>query len=524
VRTGRRARLGAAERCPLPGERAWGWAVQLYAARSSGSWGIGDLADLRELGRWSRSLGAGFLLLNPLHAGASHPTHQPSPYFPSSRRFRDPIYLAIEELPGAAALDGEVGELHALARAGRALNGRRLIDRDVVAELKRRALERLWESWQRTGGDARFERYRDEQGEPLREWAIYRTIEEQQRAGWRSWPEPLRERQRTVLARAAAQHQDLVAFHEWLQWLLDEQLADAAGQIRIVNDLAIGFDPDGFDAWSWQELLAPGVTIGAPPDAFNRLGQDWNLPAFDPDRLADAGFRPFVETLRASVRHAAGLRIDHVMGLFRLWWVPHRKGAAADPKDGQYVAYPADALLDCVVSEAQRSGAFVIGEDLGTVEPRVRRELASRDILSYRLMLFERSAPEAYPEHSLAAVSTHDLPTIAGLWTDADLAQQRAAGLQPNTESHAQLRAALAQVAPGDSLDEVILGAYRRLAESPALLVAATLEDALRVTERPNLPGTTQEQAPNWSLTLPRPLEQIAADPFVRRLADALSR
>lgn len=512
----------APPQCPLPGDRAWGWAAQVYALRSATSWGIGDLSDLRELGRWSRERGAGFVLISPLHAVASVPRHQPSPYFPSSRRFRDPLHLDVEAV-AAVVPNAPSDVLGALAAAGRALNGERRIDRERVAERKRAALDELWRA-ARPQADPRFGAYRRERGRALEEWATFCALLDERGEAWPSWPAGLRARQPAAVQAAATRLADRVDFHAWLQWLLDEQLAAAADEIDLVNDLAVGFAPDGFDAWSWQELLVDDVTIGAPPDTFNAAGQDWQLSAFDPQRLRAAHHAPIRETLRANLRHVAGLRIDHVMGLFRLWWVPRGAG----PKQGRYVRYPAEELLAILALEAHRSGAFVVGEDLGTVEPEVRVAMAERAMLSYRLMLFEGTDPGAYPELALAAVTTHDLPTIAGLLTDADLRRQAAAGLEPTVEGNATLARPLVSLVAGSPaerhVDDAILEAYRRLAASPALLVAATLEDALRVAERPNVPGTVDERAANWSLALPRTLEELAADRFVERLIAALER
>jgi 4-alpha-glucanotransferase len=502
--------IAAPPTCPLPDERAWGWTAQLYAVRSAGSWGVGDLVDLRELARWSRTLGAGFCIINPLHAVAPGPTPEPSPYFPSSRRFRNPIYLRPEAVLGAG------DEVRRLAPEARQLNAARLIDRPRAWHAKARALELLWRDAPRGGA---FAAYRAEQGRGLEEWATFCVAAERFGGRWREWPQELRS---PAGARAfAAAHRDRVAFHAWLQWLIDEQLAGAAAELPLINDVAVGFDPEGADAWSWQDLLAERVTVGAPPDTFNATGQDWNLPPFVPHRLQQARHAPFIETIRASLRHAGGLRIDHVMGLFRQWWVLPGHNPAA----GAYVRYPADELLAIVALEAHRANAVVIGEDLGTVEPEVRATLAEHGMLSYRLMLFEGADPGAYPELALAAITTHDLPTIPGLWSGADLEQQRRAGLVPDATGFQRLRAPLVSVAPDvREADAVILAAHRRLAASASLLVAATLEDALRVEERPNLPGTTADQAPNWSLALPSSLEEMEGDPFVNQLARVLRR
>lgn len=503
-------------RCPSPGDPRWGWTVQLYATRSSESWGIGDLADLRELAGWSRGLGAGLLVVNPLNATTPVVPVQPSPYFPSSRRFHDPLYLRVEAVPGARA----VGErLARLAAAGRALNGGTRIDRDAVFTLKLDALAAIWDARPPTHG---LDAYRAEMGPSLREWATFATLAERHGAGWSHWPEELRRPGSPGVARFATDHADRVAFHEWVQWLLDEQMRRAAAELPLVVDVPVGVDRDGADAWAWQDVMALDASIGAPPDRFNVAGQDWGLPPFIPGRLRAAGYEPFVQTLRAALRHAGGLRIDHAMGLFRLWWLPFGE----DPRHGAYVRYPSDELLEILTIESGRAGAVVIGEDLGTVAPGIRRELRRRGVLAYRLAYFERRPPARYPRASLAAVGTHDLPTIAGTWLGTDLEVQRRAGLEPDTAGLALLRARLARaagVAPSVALDEVILAAHRALAASPAAIVVASLEDAARVEERPNLPGTV-DQHPNWSIPLPAAIEGLVGDPFVSRLASALAR
>ncbi len=504
-------------RCHLPpGLRTWAWTVQLYAARSRGSWGIGDLADLRELGSWSAGLGAGLMMINPLSAPAPLVPLQPSPYFPSSRRFRNPVYLRVEELPGADAL-GE--RLSRLAAAGHALNATRLLDRDAAFRLKMDALEAIWSA--RPPGDG-LDAYRAEQGVALREWSTYAVIAEHHGPAWSRWPEELRRPGNPAVRRFAADHADRIAFHEWLQWLIDGQLARAGAELPLVQDMPIGVDRDGADAWAWQETMALDVNIGAPPDIFNPAGQDWGLPPFLPHRLRRAGYLPFIQTLRATLRHAGGLRIDHAMGLFRLWWLPLGEGAA----NGAYVRYPTDELLEILALESERAGALIVGEDLGTVERGVRRELGRRRILSYRLVYFEHEPPSGYPRMALAGVTTHDLPTIAGTWSGADLAMQERAGRPADPSGLGKLRRRLGRVGgskPATPVDEVILSVHRALGASPAMVVSATFEDALKVEERPNLPGTVDEH-PNWRVPLPVPIDVLMADPFVLKLAKALRR
>jgi 4-alpha-glucanotransferase len=503
-------------RCRLPArERAWGWAVQLYAARSRESWGIGDLADLRRLAGWSaRDLGADVLLLNPLTAPVVD--EATSPYFPSSRRYRNALYLRIEEVPGAGAARLD---LDRLAEAGRSLNDERRIDRAAVGRLKREALEGLWRAFP---GDPRFDRYRAEQGRDLRDFAVFCALTERHGPGWRRWPAEHRRPDAPAVARFAAEEAGRVDFHAWLQWLIDEQLGQAGARIGLVQDLPIGVDPEGAEGWAWQDVLAGGVSVGAPPDRYNRRGQDWGLPPFAPHRLRERGYEPFVQTIRGALRHAGGLRIDHVMGLFRLFWIP----AGGVPADGAYVRYPADDLLAILALESARAGAFVVGEDLGTVEEGVRERLAEHAVLSSRVLWFETDPPARYPRLALASVTTHDLPTVAGLWTGADLGAQARIGLEPNVAGVTAMReqlAAMTGLADGAPAADAVRAAYTLLGTAPSLVVLAALDDALAVEERPNMPGTTT-QWPNWSLALPQPLEDLEHAPLARAIADALGR
>ena len=503
-------------RCPRPSRRTWGLAAQLYAARSTASWGIGDLADLRRLSELSVGLGAGMVLCNPLHAAAPGPHPEPSPYFATSRCFASPLYLCVEDVPGSSELDG----LEDLAAAGRALNAGRRIDRDRVWALKSAALEALY---RRCGQDQAFESYRSARAPALEGFATFCALAERHGLPWQAWPGELRHPDATaVRAFASGAGADRVRYHAWLQWQLDCQLeAATATPAGLLADLAIGVDAGGADAWLWQETFALGMRVGAPPDEFNTQGQDWGLPPWDPWRLRSAGYRPFVETIRAGLRHAGGLRFDHVMGLFRLYWIP--TGAAAT--DGTYVRYPHWDLLNILALEAERAGAYVVGEDLGTVEDHVREELAEREVLSYRLLWFEPEMPPAWPERALGAVTTHDLPTVAGVWTGADLVAQRRLGLAPDEEGFAALRRRLAACSGADDSTppaEVVAGAYAALAGAACDVLAVTLDDMAVVDERPNMPGTTDEW-PNWRLALPTSLEDLADSPLLRRVAERMS-
>ena len=508
---GRRRRLIVSPgRCWLPeGLRAWGWAVQLYATRSRQSWGIGDLADLRAVRRMAADQGAGFLLINPLHAVAPISAQEASPYLPATRRFRNPIYLRVSEVPGAEGVDLEDD-------AGRALSAGALIDRDAIWARKREVLMRIF--FAHGGGEA-FGRWRAEQGQPLQDWATWAAITEEHGADWHAWPAELRRPGSPALAAYVERHGAVVAFHAWLQWALELQFTAATDGMTVIQDLPIGFAGGGADAWTWQDVLAEGVSVGAPPDAFNSHGQDWGSPPLIPWRLRDADYEPFVQSIRATIAGAGGLRIDHVMGLFRLWWVPS-DGTAAD---GAYVRYPAEDLLDIVALESHRAQALVVGEDLGTVEDGVREAMAEHGVLSYRLLWFEDDDPAEWPAASMAAITTHDLPTVAGLWTGSDVEEQREHGTGTDEElerGRASLLAHLPGLPEGAPAAAAVERAHELLARAPATLLSATLDDAVGEVRRPNMPGTTDR--PNWSLPLPVAVEDLPDHPLVQAITRTL--
>jgi 4-alpha-glucanotransferase len=508
---GRRRRLIVSPgRCWLPEDRAWGWAVQLYAARSRDSWGIGDLADLRAIRRMAADQGAGFLLINPLHAVAPTAGQEASPYLPATRRFRNPVYLRVPEVPGADGVDLEED-------AGRALSDGPLIDRDAVWARKREVLMRIF--FAHGGGEA-FARWREDQGQTLQDWATWAAIVEEHGGDWHTWPEELRRPESPELADYVQRHGAVVAFHAWLQWALDLQFTAATGDMTVIQDLPIGFAGGGADAWAWQDVLAEGVNVGAPPDAFNSQGQDWGSPPLIPWRLRDADYEPFIQSIRATMAGAGGLRIDHVMGLFRLWWVPSDGSAA----DGAYVRYPSEDLLNIVALESHRAQALVVGEDLGTVEDGVREAMAEHGVLSYRLLWFEDDDPAQWPAEAMAAITTHDLPTVAGLWTGEDVEEQREHETGTNEElerGRTSLLGHLPGLEEGASVEEAVTRAHQLLAGAPSTLLSATLDDALGELRRPNMPGTTDR--PNWSLPLPVLVEDLPGHPLLQKVAGTLA-
>ena len=533
-------------RLPTPSGRTWGWMLQLYSLRGQGSWGMGDYRDLADIVRWSGSAEggrAGLVLCNPFHAMTPVPTLEDSPYFPSSRRFRSPLYLRIEDVPEYALSDeatrARVDGLRPPTTSG-------LIDRDAVWSAKRAALETLWLYVRQD----QLDDFRADQGAALDRFALFGVLAEEHGPDWRAWPAELRNPAGPAVAQARDLHDDRVRFHAWLQLLCDEQLATAAQAAReagmpvgIVHDLAVGVDPGGADAWALQDVLAVGATVGCPPDSFNQLGQDWQLPPWHPTRLAEADYQPFRDMVRSVLRHAGGIRIDHVMGLFRLWWIPDGNPAS----EGAYVSYDWRALIGVLTQEARREGAVVIGEDLGTVETRVTDAMADAGILGCDVAWFKRDKtgrtylpPDQWRASAIASVTTHDLPTVAGWFTDEVVRVRAELGLldgpvEDERARTAQERAALLTMLReesllGDSNDlaEIALALHRLLVASPAAIVVAAPGDAVGDMRQPNLPGTLDEY-PNWRLPLtdgagqPMTIEELQDDVRVRRLIGVMA-
>ncbi|MFL6107943.1 MAG: 4-alpha-glucanotransferase [Marmoricola sp.] len=494
-------------RCFLPEEQTWGWAVQLYATRSADSWGIGDLRDLRRLRTWAQREGAGFLLVNPLHATAPVVPQETSPYLPTTRRFLDPLYLCVPEVPGHEDSDVTSARLEDLRTTD-------LIDRDAVARVKLGALRAAHD---RTADTADFRSWRDQQDDAVEQFALWCVLAQQLGADWHTWPAELHDPSGPAVRALSTERAADIGFHVWLQWQLQEQLTAAAGDLTLIQDLPIGVSGSGADAWAWQDLLAPDTTVGAPPDKLNSLGQDWGSPPWVPWRLQEADYEPFVQTVRRTIAGAGGLRIDHVMGLFRLWWIPGDAGSA----QGGYVRYPSDDLLDIVALESHRARAVVVGEDLGTVEEGVSQALADRAILSYKVLWFEDDDPAQWPSGAMATVTTHDLPTVTGLWTGSD-AQEQVELTDMSEEdirnSREELLTRLRRgVMPSDAEPvDAVTAAYRQLFRAPSRLLCMTLEDAVCQERRPNVPGTNEPR--NWSIPLPVLIDDLPDHPGVRRL------
>jgi 4-alpha-glucanotransferase len=502
--------------------RGWGWAVQLHAARSRASWGIGDLGDLATIARMAERDGASMVAHSPLGATVPAGPQQPSPYYASSRRFLSPLYLRIPEVDGAELAPDEVARA---AAAGRLLDDDPRIDRDEVWRLKQAVLDAVWERVRDHPQVVASVRATDGDGALVRH-ARFCALAEHHGGGRSTFPAHHAHPDRPEVAAFAVEHADRVDFWRWLQLQGDSQLARAAAAgAPLMADLPVGFDPDGSDAWADQDLLATGCRIGAPPDDFAPLGQDWGLPPYIPWKLRSALYEPWTDTLRRQFRDAGALRIDHVMGLFRLYCIP----PGFDATRGGYVRQVGTELLDLACLEAARAGASLVGEDLGTVEPAVREAMADRGVYGYRVGWFSDDPPEAWPARTVAMMSTHDLPTVAGLWSGTDTADRTAAGRPADPDGDALLRhrlAALSGLGDDAPARDMTLAAHRALAGAGSDLVLATLEDALGVEHRPNLPGTVDEH-PNWLLALPAPVEELGAagtDRLARILADAPGR
>ena len=391
-------RSGGVPQLTLPTERQWGFTVQLYAVRSSRSWGHGDLRDLAELARWSGTeLGAGFVLVNPLHAAEPLPPLSASPYLPMTRLFTSPLYLRVEDILEYAALPTPEKDLIAgLAAPLRAANSTPdLIDRDAIWTAKRYALEMIRKVPLTESRQAAYDRFRAEGGARLQEWSAWCALAERYGSDWRDWPDELADPRRGVdSVTGDAELAAAAEFHAWLQWHADQQLAAAQDAAKaagmaygIINDLAVGVHPGGADAWAMQGLLVNGFSVGAPPDGFNQLGQDWSQPPWHPRRLAEEHYRPMADLFGAALRHGGGIRVDHVLGLMRLWWIP----AGQLPDHGAYVRYDHDATVGALAGTAARTDAVAIGEDLGTVDPWVHDYIAERGILGTMMLWFARA-------------------------------------------------------------------------------------------------------------------------------------
>ncbi len=553
--------------CLATGRRLWGFNLPLYALRNAGNGGIGDFGDLMAVMRWAASLGASFVGVNPLHALRTLPEADPSPYAPTSRLFYNFLYLDLERVP-EMELCPEARNLVASREFPAGQEPRweeALVHYAQVLDLKHRALQLLFQAFRNHHGGPEaplsprgreFAAFLQEQGEALNRFGAFCALAQHfQQGDWRRWPAAYHHPGSATVIDFVQEHQAEVQLYHYTQWL-------AAGQLREVGetasrgglpfslyqDLALGAGAGGFDTWAHPDLFAREVAIGAPPDGFNPKGQNWGIPPILPEALRESGYQLFIDTIRANGPVGGMLRLDHVMGLFRLLWIP----AGMTPAQGAYVYYPARELLAILALESVRRRLLIIGEDLGTVSPKVRRDLNRLGVFSYRVFYFERRPdgsflpPESYPARAVAAVTTHDLPTLEGFWQGRDLDFRRDAGLfaDPRQAETAaaqrrwdRLKLAEALHArdllpdPVEPLPElgtpcppqVRAGVLEYLAQSAAALLEVRLEEVFGWPAQQNFPGT-QEEHPNWRRRLPLTLQEMAQAPEPRELAARLNK
>ncbi len=545
--------------------RLWGLGAPLYALRSRRNWGMGDFRDLHTLTTLAGELGAAFVGVNPLHASAPSHLADMSPYAPTSRVAVNFLYLDLEAVPELA----DSPEARVLAASAdfqeslQRLRDSRLVQYPDIFRLKRRVLGLCWQGFldrhgppeaPRTGRGREFARFVQADGIPLEKYGRYAALVEiLKQADWRRWPAGFHHPDGPDVADFAARHRQLVLFHQYVQWLTASQLESVWAAARraglpfsLYQDLALGSGAGGFETWAHPGLFARGVSMGAPPDAFNLQGQNWGLPPMIPEKLRESGYRLFIDTLRANCPPDGILRLDHVMGMFRLFCIP--AGAGAD--QGTYIYYPAREFLAILALESVRRRTLIIGEDLGTVAPRVRKELARQGMYSYKVFYFERTPtgacrpPGDYPRQALATITTHDLPTLAGYWEGRDMevkerlhlyqypgqAAADAAARPAERERFVQALAGEGLIPPGREPhlkaarrcpEAVRLGVAQFLGKSQAALVEIRLEEVLGVRFQQNLPGTIREH-PNWRWKLPALLEDLAQMPQPRRLAQIM--
>jgi 4-alpha-glucanotransferase len=552
--------------CPAPSTRlgkrsAFGLIANLYTARSDRNWGIGDLTDLGELLDWCREVGGAFVGINPLHA-IRNAGPEVSPYSPISRLFLNPLYLDVEAVPEFAqretkgASPPSTPSEATLAR----LRGAARIDYEAIRESKLAVLRNLHRVFSRRHGEGRtgrgraYRRFREEAGPALDAFATFLALDARHSRppgsdsdGCRHWPLPFRDPLSADVSTFREEHAEEIDFHRYLQFETDRQLAEAvrhgragALSIGLYQDLPVGTRPDGFDPWGFPRLFVDATTIGAPPDQFNPKGQVWGLAPLDPRRLVEDRYRYWIALLRRALRHSGALRIDHVMGLRRLYWV-HRDLTASE---GAYVRYPEDDLLGILALEAQRHRALVVGEDLGTVPPGLRSRLARRRILSSKVFYFERTArggfrrASSYPRLALATADTHDLPTLRGFWNGLDLDDRRRLGVFDSDEALDAARARrkrdreeMVRVVARDAgrggkktLDPdrpdsdraFVRAVHAFLARTPCRLVGLSLDDLAGEEEPVNLPGVTQDRHPSWTRRMGPTIGDLRSDPQVR--------
>jgi 4-alpha-glucanotransferase len=535
--------------------RCWGVACQLYGLRSKRNWGIGDFEDLGRFAEIAAAAGADFVGVNPLHALFLAAPERCSPFFPSNRRFLNPLYIALDKVPGYERL-GEIVDPAAARDTD-------LVDYARVGSLKARVLERFFHIFYALGDEALsadFERFCIERGQPLYLHALFETLSHamsQQGHGptWHGWPEEYRHPGTDSVRAFAEEQAQRVTFHSWLQWLADRQLGEAQQRARAAGmrvglylDMAVGVAPDGSATWSDRDLIVPGARIGAPPDYYNAAGQDWGLAPLSPAALARRDFEPYREAIDAVLRHAGALRIDHAMSLYRLFWIADGFSAA----EGAYVRYPFPQMLRSLAEVSRARHSIVIGEDLGIVPAGFREVMKALEIQGYRVFFFEKKgdffiAPRDYPREALACITTHDLHTLAGWWNSRDIDVRHDIGmlaavdLAKNFEERSHQRRRVLGLLDDEGLlperlrpvmqgeadppprlpDDIAVALHRLVARTPSRLFVVPAEDLTGAVEQVNVPGTMDEH-PNWRRKLPTDIEVLPKLPLFGAITAAL--
>ena len=545
--------------------RTWGLAVNLYSIRSKRNWGIGDFTDLLDIVRWGAGLKCDCIGINPLHAIPNARPYGISPYSPLSRLYRNFVYLDIEKVPEIAKSE-EIKKYAASRKFRKELNDARhseFIDYDKVASLKLDLLRQAFDIFHKrhyarnTGRGKDFRKYIAEEGPALDSFALFMSLWEHMKKTervytWQEWPEEYRSETGRAVRAFRKSHSKEILFHQYLQWLTDCQLREIAAEAEgsgmrtgLYHDLAVGSVGGGSDAWNYQEIVASDACLGAPPDDFNINGQKWGFPPFIPEKLKETGYDLFIRTMRQNMKYGGALRIDHALGLFRLFWIP----AEMDARDGAYVSCFAEDLVRIIALESVLHKTVIIAEDLGTVSKNARATLQKFRMLSYRLFYFERNypdpsflSPEKYPELALCAVTTHDLPTLYGYWAGRDIEVKKQLNifsgdsqLQQQVCDRERDKRLIISALHGNGIlpaacpfdpnllpgmtPELCLAVYRYLTLTPCKMLLVSLDDIIGTHNQQNLPGTVDEH-PNWKQKTPLLLEEIIKDKRFKDLAE----
>lgn len=552
----------------LKNRRAWGLSINLYSVRSAGNSGSGDFTDLGKIVKWVSDLKGSFVGINPLHAIPNTKPFGVSPYAPISRLYRNFIYIDIEKIPEVK----ESGELRKIISSGRykkqaeVLRKQNFIDYEKIALLKEKILRKAFGIFRQihyetnTIRGREFRKFVAAEAGALESFSLFMALRNYMKKkklfAWQEWPGEYHDISGQAVEKFRKKHASEILFHKYVQWLLNGQLQEIAGNVKklgmgigLYNDLAVGSVGGGSDVWSYQEVFSCGSDVGAPPDDFSPYGQQWGFPPAIPEKLRESGYELFIQTIRKNMKHAGAMRIDHALGLFRLFWIPD----GMTPKEGAYVSYPSEDLLRIIALESARNRTLVIAEDLGTIGENVREALSRFRMFSYRLFYFERNypdpsflSPRKYPEMALCAVTTHDLPTLSGYWTGRDIEVRRETAKYADNEQWLQqtldrerdkslILAALKSegilhdeypfdtAMSSEMTPELCVAIYEYLARTPCRLMLVSLDDIIGSLNQQNLPGTIDSH-PNWIQKTTLTLEDILEDNRFGELSRMLSR